>query len=108
MALTGMQIYKILPQTNCKDCGLPTCLAFAMKLAAGKAEISLCPHASSETIAALGAAAEPPIRPVKLGPMGQEIGNETVLYRHEKRFFNPCLLALRLADNLPIFINNRI
>ena len=46
MAMTGIQIFKLLPKTNCKDCGSPTCLAFAMALAAGKAELDACPHVS--------------------------------------------------------------
>ncbi|MGD1995884.1 MAG: (Fe-S)-binding protein, partial [Anaerolineae bacterium] len=62
MALTGLQIYKLLPQTNCKECGYPTCLAFAMKLAAKQAELSACPDVSDEAKAQLTAAAAPPIR----------------------------------------------
>ena len=98
MAMKGMQIYKLLPKTNCKDCGSPTCLAFAMKLAAGKAEIQQCPHASDECKAKLGAATEPLIRPVKLKE-GREIGNETVLFRHEKRFNNHPLLGLKVKSS---------
>ena len=48
MALSGIAIYKVLPQTNCKECGFPTCLAFAMKLAARQAELSACPYVSDE------------------------------------------------------------
>ena len=98
MSMSGMQIYKLLPKTNCRECGVPTCLAFAMKLASGKVELAQCPHASDEAKAALGAAAEPPIRGLKLGAAEHVIGLETVLYRHQKRFFQPPLLALRLAD----------
>src|SRR5512147_434357 len=67
MALTGLQIQKLLPKTNCKECGCNTCLAFAMKLAAKNAELAECPYASDEAKAVLGAAAEPPIRTVVLG-----------------------------------------
>ena len=67
MALTGLQIYKFLPKTNCKKCGYPTCLAFAMKLAAGKAELSQCPHVSEAAKAQLAEASAPPIRVVELG-----------------------------------------
>ena len=58
MALSGIQIYKLLPKTNCKDCGFPTCLAFAMKLAAKQAELSACPHVSEEAAAELSEASE--------------------------------------------------
>ena len=64
MALTGIEIFKLLPKTNCKECGDPTCLAFAMKLAAGKAELSACPYVSEEAKAKLSEAAAPPILPV--------------------------------------------
>jgi acetyl-CoA decarbonylase/synthase complex subunit gamma len=67
MALTGIQIYKLLPKTNCGDCGVPTCLAFAMSLAAGKAELAACPHVSEEAKAELADAAAPPIRVVEIG-----------------------------------------
>jgi acetyl-CoA decarbonylase/synthase complex subunit gamma len=59
MGLTGIQIYKLLPQTNCKDCGEPTCLAFAMKLAAGKAELAKCPYVSDAAKAQLSEAKSP-------------------------------------------------
>lgn len=72
MALTGIQIYKLLPQTNCKDCGFPTCLAFAMKLAAKQVELSSCPHVSEEAQAQLAESAAPPIRLVTLKANGHE------------------------------------
>ncbi|MBM3123304.1 MAG: acetyl-CoA decarbonylase/synthase complex subunit gamma, partial [Chloroflexi bacterium] len=62
MALTGLEIYKLLPQTNCKECSFPTCLAFAMKLAAKQAELRACPYVSEESKAKLEAASAPPIR----------------------------------------------
>lgn len=100
MALTGLQIYKLLPQTNCKDCGYPTCLAFAMKLAAKQAELSACPHVSEEAKAQLEAAAMPPIRLITLSADGTRIeaGNETVLFRHEKTFYHKPGLFIRLRD----------
>ncbi|TLN17046.1 acetyl-CoA decarbonylase/synthase complex subunit gamma [bacterium] len=100
MALSGIQIYKLLPQTNCKDCGDPTCLAFAMKLAAGKAELSQCPHVSSEAKDKLAEASAPPIRVVELGEGGTafKVGGETVKYRHEKTFVNPTGLLVFLSN----------
>ncbi|HCJ10571.1 MAG TPA: acetyl-CoA decarbonylase/synthase complex subunit gamma, partial [Clostridiales bacterium] len=62
MALTGLDIFKLLPKTNCGECGVPTCLAFAMALAAGKTSLEACPHVSEEAKETLGAAAAPPIR----------------------------------------------
>ena len=101
MALSGLDIFKLLPQTNCGDCSVPTCMAFAMKLAQKKAELSECPHASEEAKATLGAASEPPIRVVKVGgARALEAGGETVLFRHEKTFFHQTGIAieLRAAD----------
>ena len=100
MAMSGLQIYKLLPKTNCKDCGFPTCLAFAMKLAAKQVELDDCPHVSAEAKEALSAASAPPIRLVKMGTGEQQfqVGNETVMYRHEKTFFNAPGLALRVKD----------
>ncbi|NDJ75848.1 MAG: acetyl-CoA decarbonylase/synthase complex subunit gamma, partial [Chloroflexi bacterium] len=101
MPLTGIQIYKLLPQTNCKDCGFPTCLAFAMKLAAKQVELSLCPHI--EDTSQLEEASEPPVRLVTLKANGHELqtGNETVLFRHEKKFFHKPGLFLRVRDDHP-------
>jgi acetyl-CoA decarbonylase/synthase complex subunit gamma len=96
--MTGLQIFKLLPNTNCKECGYPTCLAFAMKLAAGKEALQKCPHASEEAKAALGAASAPPIRGVKLGVGDRAIaiGEETVFFRHEKTFVHHPGLVRRL------------
>ena len=102
MALTGIQIFKLLPKTNCKECGVPTCLAFAMNLASGKAELDSCPYVSAEARAALSEAAAPPIRPVALGKgvRATTTGGETVQYRHEKTFFNPTLLAAAVGSDI--------
>jgi acetyl-CoA decarbonylase/synthase complex subunit gamma len=90
MALSGLEIFKLLPKTNCGDCGVPTCMAFAMKLAQKKAELTECPHASDEARQVLGAASEPPIRLVRLDGGGTplEVGAETVMFRHEKTFYH--------------------
>jgi len=95
MALTGIQIFKLLPKTNCKECGVPTCLAFAMNLASSKAELDSCPYVSEEARAQLAEASAPPIRPVVIGKGVRKVtvGGETVLYRHEKTFFNPTSFA---------------
>jgi acetyl-CoA decarbonylase/synthase complex subunit gamma len=96
VALTGLQIQKLLPKTNCKECGSNTCLAFAMKLASRKAEISECPDEAKRV---LGEAYEPPVRGVKLGPDGSlKLGEETVLYRHERTFVNQTALAVNIND----------
>ncbi len=96
MALSGLDIFKKLPKTNCGDCGIPTCLAFAMKLAAGQAELSQCPHVSPEAAAELSEASAPPMRGVTIGAGDDAIrvGEETVLFRHEKTFVNPCAFAV--------------
>ncbi len=99
MALTGLQIQKLLPGTNCKECGSNTCMAFAMKLASKKAELNLCPYASDEAKSVLGAASEPPVKTILLGKDGKlKLGEETVLYRHEKTFVNPTALAVNINE----------
>jgi acetyl-CoA decarbonylase/synthase complex subunit gamma len=104
MALTGIQIYKLLPQTNCKECGFPTCLAFAMKLAAKQVELSACPYITPEAKTQLAESSAPPIRLVALKSNGYEVkaGNEVVLFRHDKTFYNKPGLFIRLYDNQPI------
>ncbi|MCF6246711.1 MAG: acetyl-CoA decarbonylase/synthase complex subunit gamma [Desulfobacula sp.] len=104
MALTGIQIFKLLPKTNCKECGVPTCLAFAMNLASGKAELDACPYVSDEAKEQLAEASAPPIRPVVLGKGVRKAttGGETVLFRHEKTFFNQTLLAATIASDIDV------
>ena len=102
MALTGIQIFKLLPKTNCKECGVPTCLAFAMNLASGKAELDSCPYVSEDARAQLAEASAPPIRPVAIGKGVRKLtaGGETVQYRHEKTFFNPTGLAALVKSDI--------
>jgi len=104
MALTGLQIYKLLPQTNCKECNFPTCLAFAMKLAAKQAELSSCPYVSEQAKTQLEAAAAPPVRLITVSRNGNQIaaGNETVLFRHEKTFYHQPGLFVRVRDSQPL------
>ncbi len=100
MALTGLNIFKLLPKTNCGECGVPTCMAFAMKLAAKNADLSACPYASEEAKKTIGAASKPPIRLVKIGPADAEVavGNETVMFRHEKTFVHATAIAVSFSD----------
>ena len=102
MALTGIQIFKLLPKTNCKECGVPTCLAFAMNLASGKAELDSCPYVSDEAREQLAEASAPPIRPVSLGKgvRAFTVGGETVLYRHEKTFYSPTGIAAMIGSDI--------
>ena len=102
MALTGIEIYKKLPKKNCGECGVPTCLAFAMNLAAGKAELSACPYVSEEVKQELSEASAPPIRPVSIGggDGALKVGGEVVLFRHEKTFFNQPGIAVLVEDTM--------
>ena len=102
MPLTGIEIFKLLPKTNCGECGVPTCLAFAMSLASGKAELTACPHVTEESSAKLTEASAPPILPVTIGAGTKplKVGGETVLFRHEKRFENPPGLAILISDTM--------
>ena len=99
MALTGIEIFKQLPKTNCGDCGVPTCLAFAMKLAQGTAELASCPYVSEEAKAALSEAAAPPMRAVTVGVGANAftVGEETVMFRHDKTFVNPCAIGVAIG-----------
>ncbi|MGI5875644.1 MAG: acetyl-CoA decarbonylase/synthase complex subunit gamma [Dethiobacteria bacterium] len=101
MGLTGLQIFKHLPKTNCKECGFPTCLAFAMALANGQIALDACPHVTEEAKEALSSAAAPPIHKVILGVGDNviEIGDETEIFRHDKRFNHPTVFAIAVKDD---------
>jgi acetyl-CoA decarbonylase/synthase complex subunit gamma len=100
--VTGIEIYKLLPKTNCGDCNFPTCMAFAMQVAAKKAALDQCPHVSDEAQSALGDAQSPPMRTVTIGVGDAEftIGGETVLFRHEEKFHHPTGVAIRVSNAL--------
>ena len=102
MALKALDIYKLLPKKNCKECGDPTCLTFAMKLAGGKADVDLCPYLNEEAKSVLGASTRPPIRLVKVGVgvRSFKIGEEFVLYRHDKTFYHPPGIVFRVLDTM--------
>jgi acetyl-CoA decarbonylase/synthase complex subunit gamma len=102
MALTGLEIFKLLPKTNCKKCGMPTCLAFAMALAQKRAKLEDCPDVSEEAKEKLAAAAAPPMRKIVFGSGDNQVqvGQETVLFRHEEKFYNPTVLAVTVSDKL--------
>lgn len=100
MGLSGIEIFKLTPKTNCKDCGLPTCMAFAMKVAQGAVPVEKCPHFSPEAIAKLSDATAPPMKTIKVGAGENEhtLGGETVLYRHEKTFVSKTLYAINVCE----------
>ncbi len=102
MGLTGLEIYKQLPKKNCGECGHPTCLAFAMSLANGKANLEACPYVSEEAREALDSAAAPPIAKIIVGrdENAYELGDETELFRHDRKFYHETAVALELKDTL--------
>jgi len=102
MGLTGLEIFKQLPKTNCKDCGQATCLAFAMALATGKTSLDKCPHITDAARETLDLAFAPPVALVKIGAGDKqvELGKETVLFRHDKRFEHPTAIAIPVGDYL--------
>ncbi len=102
MALTGLQIYKLLPKTNCGDCNFPTCMAFAMAVATKRVALDKCPHVSDEARSALAEASEPPMRLVSIGNDNNklEVGQETVLFRHAERFQNEAGVAILVEDSV--------
>lgn len=98
--LTGIGVYKLLPKTNCGECKFPTCMAFAMQVAAKKVALEACPYVSEDAKRELAESAAPPMRTVTIGA-GQgavQIGGETVLFRHEEKFHRPTTLAIRISD----------
>ncbi len=102
MALTGLDIFKLLPKTNCKKCGMPTCLAFAMALAQKRAKLDACPDVSQEAKDKLAAAAAPPMKKIVFGTGEAEvkIGSETVMFRHEEKFHSPTVMGATVSDKL--------
>ena len=100
MALSGIQIFKMLPKKNCKECGFPTCMAFSMKVAGGAVEVSKCPHMSDEAIQKLSEATAPPMKTLKVGAGENEytLGGETVLFRHEKTLVSKNRYAIAFCD----------
>ena len=99
MGLSGIQIFKMTPKTNCKECGSPTCMAFSMKVAQGAMKIEQCPHMSEDALASLSEATAPPMKTIKIGTGAEELtlGGETVLFRHEKTFVNKTRYAVELC-----------
>ena len=106
MALKGLDIFKLTPKTNCKQCGNPTCMAFAMKVAAGSLTIDKCPHMSAEALATLSAATEPPMKTITLGE--HKLGGETVLMRHDKTFVSKTLYSVHICNAAPAEYNDNV
>jgi acetyl-CoA decarbonylase/synthase, CODH/ACS complex subunit gamma len=101
MPIAGSEIVKMLPgRKPCKDCGFPTCFAFAMKLASGGATVDKCPYLSEEVKAKLLDLLAPPIKLVTIGSgeNAVKIGNEEVIYRHEKTFVHSPGITLLISD----------
>lgn len=100
MGLSGLDIYRLLAKTNCKACGYSTCLAFAMALAQKKTSLDKCPHVTKEAAEALESASQPPIKLVTIGTGDTrlEMGNETVMYRHEQKFYHPTGIGFMVDD----------
>ena len=100
MGLSGIQIFKMTPKKNCKECGCPTCMAFSMKVAQGAMDISQCPHMSEDALAQLSEATAPPMKTVKIGAGENEfsLGGETVLFRHEKTYVSKTRYAVSLCS----------
>ena len=98
MAVKGLDIFKLSPKKNCKECGSPTCMAFCMKVAQGAVPITNCPYMSDQAIALLSEATAPPMKTIEVG--GHKLGGETVMYRHEKTLVSPTRYAVELATDM--------
>ncbi len=99
MALKGLDIFKLSPKTNCKECGVPTCMAFCMKVAQGALPIEKCPHMSDEALALLSEQTAPPMKTIAYGDY--KLGGETVMFRHDKTFVSHSLYANFVCDCMP-------
>ena len=98
MALKGLDIFKLSPKKNCKECGSPTCMAFCMKVAQGAVSIDKCPYFSDDAKAMLNEQTAPPMKTITVGE--HKLGGETVLYRHEKTLVNKNLYAVAVGTSL--------
>lgn len=98
MEMTGLQIFKFLPaakkeeHSNCKECGCPTCMAFALKLAKKNIDIEKCPYLKDELKEKYAHSVKHAQETVEF--CGLKIGGENVLYRHEKTFINRTVFAV--------------
>ncbi len=106
MALKGLDIFKLTPKTNCKQCGVPTCMAFSMKVAQGAMPLEKCPFITSEVKDQLSEATAPPMKTIKVGE--HSLGGETVLERHEKTFVSKTLYAMKVCNAMPDERNDEI
>lgn len=95
MALKGLDIFKLSPKKNCKECGNPTCMAFCMKVAQGAVSIDKCPYFSDEAKAMLNEATAPAMKTITVGE--HKLGGETVLFRHEKTLVNKNLYSVAIC-----------
>ena len=95
MAVKGLDIFKLSPKKNCKECGSPTCMAFCMKVAQGALPITKCPYMSEEAIALLSEATAPPMKTIEAAD--HKMGGETVMFRHEKTLVSRNLFAVPLC-----------
>jgi acetyl-CoA decarbonylase/synthase, CODH/ACS complex subunit gamma len=107
MQVTAMDIYRLLPQTNCEDCdeaacGEASCMAFATKLSEKEAQLELCTELSPEGFAKLETLLAPAVREITIGTGDKTItiGGDEVLYRYELTYYNPTALVIDIADNL--------
>ena len=98
MAVKGLDIFKLSPKKNCKECGVPTCMAFCMKVAQGAVPITKCPYMSDEAVALLSEATAPPMKSLEVA--GHKLGGETVLFRHDKTFVSRSLFAVSVGSGM--------
>jgi len=105
--ISPMQIYKLLPKINCKECGEETCMAFASKLIERSKKIEDCPplmkEEHKELKEKLKELLSPPVKEITIGrgKGAKKIGGEEVIFRHELTYFNPTVIALDVSDDMP-------
>ena len=99
MALKGLDIFKLSPKKNCKECGSPTCMAFCMKVAQGAISIDKCPYFSDDAKAMLNEATAPAMKTITFGK-DHKLGGETVMFRHEKTLVNKNLYSVPVSTSM--------
>jgi acetyl-CoA decarbonylase/synthase complex subunit gamma len=105
--LSPIDIYKLLPKTNCKECGQENCMAFATKLVNREVTLEQCPpllkKEHEKAYKQLKDMLKPAVKEVVVGvgDKAVKLGGKLVMYRHEFTYFNPTAIAIDVTDEMP-------
>jgi acetyl-CoA decarbonylase/synthase complex subunit gamma len=105
--LSPIDVYKLLPKTNCKECGEENCMAFATKIVNREVNIDQCPpllkKENAKAYNQLKEMLKPPVKEVVVGEgeNAVKLGGKLVMYRHEFTYSNPTAIAIDVTDEMP-------